>query len=153
MRDEHKYILGKVDFNGTGRKINECAITWTMENGRFSMCAEVWNGSHTDCITCGQCVDGVAALFPHDKKAQRMLAIWQRWHLNDMHAGTPAQEKYLRDNPVEEMYRSDHYTHACLKLQAALLDPDPETGYRYGHAWLTEDLPQDVINEINSWSA
>ena len=74
-----------------------------------------------------------------------LLDVWRRWHLNDMRAGNPAQEAYLRSNPVKGKLPSDHYNEALNVLTAAGLNPDPETGYRYGTAWLKEDVPEAVI--------
>jgi hypothetical protein len=35
-------------------------------------------------------------------------------------------------------------------LAAAGLHPDPETNYRYGSAWLREEVPQDVLTWLQS---
>lgn len=151
MTKEHRYVLGKVDYNGTGRKNCEVAMTWSLQAGRFSMCAEIWNPRKTDCYQCGQCIDTVVAYFPDDAKAQRMLAIWREWHLNDMDAGSPAQRAWLKANPTHG------YEASCVALAGAGLNPDPgyvHNGqpYRYGHAWLKRDLPVEVVAEIESWS-
>jgi hypothetical protein len=81
-----------------------------------------------------------------DAESVRKLAdLWKRWHLNDMRAGTQAQEKYLRENPVSFTYPRSHYEVACEALAAAGLNPDAETGYRYGTAWLREEVPAGVL--------
>lgn len=154
MRD-HRYDLGKVDYNNSGRRNCKAAITWRLEGDRFSMCAEIWNPRETDVYTCGQCIESVAAYFPRDTKAQRMVAIWRRWHLNDMRAGTPAQEAWLRDNPIVAVYPESYYVKASAALAEVGLNPDPnftESGYLYGSAWVIETLPDDVRAEIESWS-
>lgn len=72
-------------------------------------------------------------------------AIWNRWHLNDMVAGSPAQMQWLRDNPIPEseyVYPKNHYTVVCEKLAAVGLNPD--NGYSYGDSWNREELPQSV---------
>ena len=159
MNKEHKYYLGKCDDNGNGRKNCEAYITWEFKDGKFSMCAETWLPSKRDTIRGGQCVDDVAALFPDDKKAQRMAEIWKRWHLNDRTAGSPAQEQWLREHPIdpkEIVYPKSHYEEACKRLAAVGLNPDPGftykgLPYRYGHAWLREEIPADIKAEIESW--
>lgn len=157
----HKYYLGKCDIYGKGGKYFDAFITWTFDGRCFAMCAEVWNLRKDDILIGGQCVAEVAAMFPADEKAKRMVAIWKRWHLNNMIAGSPAQEEWLRENPIdpaEYAYPKNYYEVACAKLEAAGLNPDP--GYRhkghpyaYGHAWLKEDLPAHVVEEIQGWSA
>ena len=156
MSKEHRYVLGKVDYNGSSRRNCEAVITWELENGRFSMCAEIWNPRKTDIYCGGQCVEEVAGYFPGNRKAQRMLAIWRKWHLNDMKAGSPAQEAWLKAHPVNAVYPQSHYDVASKALSEAGLNPDRSYAhngkpYKYGSAWLKQDLPADVITEIESW--
>ncbi len=83
----------------------------------------------------------------------RFFEVWDRWHLNDMRAGSKAQETWLRENPIPEAdyaYPKSHYDVACSKLAAAGLNPDPSNGYKYGHSWNMEPLPSDVIDFLAS---
>ena len=77
---------------------------------------------------------------------QEFRAVWDRWHLNDRRAGTLAQEKHLMT--IKDEFPG--YEWAKVKLKDAGLDPDPDTGYRYGSAWLKEPLPQSVIDFLTS---
>lgn len=74
---------------------------------------------------------------------RHFLSVWDRWHLNDMKAGSPAQEKFLRENPVDAKYPASHYDVASAALAAAGLNPD--AGYEYGSKWLKEKIPDDVL--------
>jgi hypothetical protein len=76
------------------------------------------------------------------EKAERFIAIWNEWHLNDMKAGTPAQEAELK-NHTWPGYSVSHYNWACKVLSEAGLQPD--NGYSYGSAWLKVDVPEDVL--------
>lgn len=73
--------------------------------------------------------------------ADNMRQVWQRWHLNDMRAGTPKQEEAIRrwrsttDDPS--------YDAACKMLES--IDLLFDNGYRYGTAWLKEEVPVDVL--------
>lgn len=78
-----------------------------------------------------------------------LLDVWNRWHLNDMKAGSPAQEQFLRANPVNTVAPESHYDKATQALEAAGLNPDPETGYRYGSKRLREEVPGDVLEFLN----
>lgn len=81
----------------------------------------------------------------------RIRAIWERWYLNDMRAGSPAQEQYLRDNPMTVTYPESHYDKAVEVLTAVGLHPDPNhDNYKYGSAWLSEPVPQEVIDYLFS---
>ena len=92
--------------------------------------------------SCGQ-IDFIVDQPGPGRDIERFRAVHARWHLNDMRAGTPAQEAWLREHPVEWRYPQSHYTEASKALAAAGLNPD--NGYRYGSAWLHEDVPADVI--------
>lgn len=141
-------------------------VEWELKEGRFSMSGEVWDRQGGDITMGGQCIDEIAKAFPNDKKLQRMAAIWQRWHLNDMKAGSLRQESWLREHTKEaEAHRGDHYEWASAALTAAGLNPDSEYrytgegaanvsqpgGYKYGSAWVKDPLPASVVLEIQLW--
>ena len=80
------------------------------------------------------------------KDCFRLKQAWQRWHLNDMRAGTPKQEEAIRrwrsttDDPS--------YDAACKMLES--IDLLFDNGYRYGTAWLKEKVPLDVLEWLFS---
>lgn len=85
-------------------------------------------------------------------KLQQFFNVWERWHLNDLRAGSPEQEKYLRDHPIsreEYAYPKSHYEVAGQKLADAGLNPDAN-GYQYGHAWKREEVPGEVLEFLRS---
>lgn len=97
-----RYFLGLVDYENKGRRNCEASITWELsENGRFSMQAEIWKPRKDDIYIGGQCVDTVAAYFPNDKLAARMVEVWQRWHLNHMRPGCEHQRAVDTTRKVE----------------------------------------------------
>jgi hypothetical protein len=55
---------------------------------------------------------------------RELLTIWERWHLNDMRAGC------------------EHQRVAGIRELGATCET---CGYRYGSAWLREELPADVV--------
>ncbi len=72
---------------------------------------------------------------------RELLDVWNKWHLNHMNAGTVKQTEFLRAHRRE----GSDYTSDKELLKSYHLDPDPETGYVYGSAWLKEDLPADIV--------
>jgi len=89
------------------------------------------------------------------EKLAQFAAIWEDWHLNDMSAGSPAQTAFLKANPVTWKYPGSHYDSASHALQSAGLNPDPDylrngKPYKYGSAWLSRDVPADVIQFLQS---
>jgi hypothetical protein len=169
-----RHFVGKLTRNLDKSGTRNCSayLTWELREGEngleFSASGEVWNHIKTDCILCGQCVDTLAELFPHDKRAQRILAVWQDYHLNGMKAGTPEQEREIADW-LKSGAKYD-YSAACDMLKLAWLyevplpegmkatggfPPEVENGtrgYRYGERWIYCPLPESVIAEIKSWS-
>ena len=149
--------LGKVDYNRSGRKNCKALLTYELRQTdkglEFAAQGEVWNPSETDIYCGGQCVDELVDKYGHFPKAKRLKAIWKRYHLNSMKAGSAVQEQYLREHPLDpetHKYPKNHYAVAGAVLAAAGLNPDP-TGYRYGHAWCYEPLPQEIIDEVMGW--
>ncbi len=74
----------------------------------------------------------------------RFREVWERWHLNDMRAGSPAQESFIRTWKVSNSYS---YERACAALKAANLYDD--NGYTYGSAWKTEEIPAEVADFLS----
>lgn len=94
----------------------------------------------------GQCLNEIEELYKdgtlkkNKEKVLRIIELWREWHLNDLHAGTKKQTEYL--NTVEY----DGYSEACEKLKEAGLYED--NGYRYGHGWLFNPAPIEVVQEL-----
>ena len=84
--------------------------------------------------SCGQILDDVRQVKPAKEWTYEMVSklcdIWERWHLNSMRAGCEHQRNSGREFEVGE--------------------PCPVCGYRYGSAWLREEVPQDVIGWLES---
>lgn len=122
-------------------------VRW--KDGRLSITGVQGPKANGGCHgSCGQIVDdrcGIVELT--DRWTWEMVddlcAIWKRWHLNDMRAGTPAQEACLRDTKASDV--GDRWVWANETLATAGLNPDPSNGYRYGSAWLHEGIPEEVM--------
>lgn len=112
---------------------------------RLSICGSgLYKGSRTrgDIDFGGQCVDMLADVTKLERpwtaeQLADLLEIWKEWHLNDTTAGCAHQ------TPV---YAEDQYGRNVPSLE--LTPPCPETGYRYGHAWLIRTLPADVLARV-----
>lgn len=144
----HKVIRpGTVD---AGRKSpSDLFVTIKYADGRLSITGVEGPMRNGDCHgSCGQC--GIAPIVEHApgwdaETVERLRQVWDRWHLNDMRAGSPVQMDWLRANPVTAVYPESHYEKVGAALADAGINPDAD-GYRYGHAWKQEDVPADVID-------
>lgn len=133
----------------------------TPEYMEFTASGSIWNRSHTDIVCGGQCLDIIAehrnemtspAVF------DRIYTLWKKWHLNGAHAGTPEQESVVAEWK-KAGNRYDFHTVCDMLKQRGLYEvayTGPSVGryynnepYRYGSAWLIQELPPDVIEEIN----
>ena len=170
--------FGKIAFNGGTKKVNEADVTITLtergdepiftgsgeETGRktpqyteLSICGEVWNTRHTDIVMGGQCLDSMKP-YIHSDLFNEVYELWAKYHLNGMHPGTPEQEAAIKARE-ERIGRQLTYDEKCELLKEAHLYEVEYTGpavgrmydhepYVYGHAWLIQDLPDDVIRRV-----
>lgn len=133
-----------------------CKISFI--DGKLSITGVEGPTSNGNCRgSCGQIVMGLKG---HEDlidpapgwtrgKIADFLDIWDKWHLNDMQAGSPKQRAHLATLKFPG-YPANHYTWACERLVEAGLQPDPnylhnDKPYSYGNAWLHKEVPADVI--------
>lgn len=87
-------------------------------------------------------------------RVERLMELWDRWHLNHMKAGSPAQEAWLRANPFKVVYPESHLVVTRKRLAAAGLEPDFDyygangKPYSYGSEWVKEKVPDEVLVEL-----
>ena len=115
-------------------------------NGVLKMCG-IWHsqGQIYDQLTDESLVPNSNYVYEDLLEIQR---IWKRYHLNDMRAGTPKQEEFVREWQLTHAY---DYTEVCKALSEADLLYD--NGYKYGSSWLREEVPLEVIKYLFSLSA
>lgn len=93
----------------------------------------------------------------------KFRAAWDRWHLNDMRAGCAHQRaEGWNERPIDPSKPTTAYgNHIPGKRSSTwnmlvwvrpdehpeglLTKPCPTCGYKYGTAWLHEDVPEDVL--------
>ena len=90
--------------------------------------------------------------------AVEVKEVWQRWHLNDMRAGTPKQEKAIKEFVASERTKNRYafvdYDEQCKHLESIglLVDKlDNGSDYKYGSGWLKEELPAEIVEKIKAW--
>lgn len=144
------------------RKTGEETITGTTPRYyvELSICGNIWNNKETDILCGGQCMDTIAeyrAQLSDPELFDILYALWKKYHLNGMHAGTPEQEA-----AIEEWKAAGNrydYKAACEMLKERGLYEVNYTGlstskiynnelYTYGHGWLVQELPGDVLLKI-----
>ena len=134
----------------------------TPEYVELSISGDIWNARHTDIWCGGQCLDTIAVFRNQFTPANQELFdllydLWKKYHLNGMHAGTPIQEAFIAG--LKTMGFKYDYKRACILLKDAGLYEVEFTGktigrmydhepYKYGSAWVIEDLPGDVLLKV-----
>lgn len=91
----------------------------------------------------GQTVRELGSVIAAERFADGMTAedlgelfrVWKRWHSNAFRAGCVHQPKPSNTD------------------EGLAMDPCPETGYRWGSAWLAEVLPDDVAEWVRGFAA
>jgi len=121
----------------------------------LAICGNAWNNRKTDFVYCGQIydmilenVDDYKKLLMPKGKLRRILEVWERWHLNGMRAGTRKQNTAAKEAPRDQ-YNRYSYDETCNYLKKEGIYED--RGYKYGHAWLVEVLPDEIIEEVKGW--
>lgn len=124
------------DRNG-GMELSLTGVEGPKRNGdAHGSCGQIYP------ITIGSYADGWDHLL-----VEQLNDTWERWHLNRTRAGSPAQESWLRANKHRCPDRNNWFTWAREQMQRAGLEPDQ--GYRYGSAWLAEEVPDDVVQWLH----
>lgn len=113
----------------------------------LSICGDIWNKTNTDIFCGGQCLDTIAE-FVKTPLFKEIYRFWKLYHLNGMHAGTPEQEAAIE--AWEAQGNRYDYTKACEHLKSVGLYEVELNGkpYRYGSAWLHQDIPEADLARI-----
>lgn len=152
----------------------EIEISPTPNGPQLSICGSVWYYNRRDCYACGQLRENIReyldVLLIPEEHLGRILAVWNRWHLNGMRAGCEHQRaEGWNKRPIDPSKPLGAYgLHFDGQRQPSwnmlawipraehpeglLCYPCPTCGYRYGSAWLYEPLPASIVAEVKSWA-
>ena len=96
MNRKRTFDFGKVDFYGTGRKINAVEVEIEIHdfNGydEFSICGGFWNIHKTDYVCCGQCLDEIKAFKELNKLFMELYRLWTLYHLKKV-SNIPSKDR------------------------------------------------------------
>ena len=82
------------------------------------------------------------------EKLDKLLDVWEAYHLNDLQAGTPEQMEILRP-----WFETVKYPDNCYENQLRQLDQygmKVHNGHLYGSKWLYLPIPADVLEFLHS---
>ena len=145
--------FGKVAYYSK-RRVNEVDVELELRESKhglvFSCCGNIWNGSKTDIVAGGQCLDTIAE-YIKTPKFKEIHRLWKLYHLNDMNAGTPLQDRVIeeakRDGRLGSRYDYSEVCEELKKMGAYEVEHEGEM-YKYGHKWLFRAIPEDDLIKI-----
>jgi len=135
----------------------------------LSISGSIWQRDETDSLSGGQIDDDLREALRDgklevgngisDSEMKELLDIWDKYHLNDLSAGTERQNEIIEENKDKPKYNK--FDKFLDRPKAILEDfdaePDKETegfgdeGYSYGSAWLFQPLPEDVVDFVEKF--
>ena len=133
---------------GTDLKTYENPLELSISNG-------IWNKSHTDITEGGQGHDTLREALQKGyftptgltrQEFKKLLDVWDKYHLNDLKAGTIKQNKFVDE--YLENHKDERYDYTKMKNLLKENGLEPDNGYEYGSAWFYEPLPEDVIKFV-----
>lgn len=114
----------------------------------LSIAGEVVDRFRRD-VSGGQIIEDVRAITKPAgtltiEDLNRFADLWDAWHLNTMRAACAHMDTTIPEDAVmpERYGRPDEMGWLLANLVC------PETGYTYGHAWLAEVVPPEIVDEI-----
>ena len=172
------FNFGKIDYMGRGRK--DCAVDvtiWLEEKGgekvldkdgnfagdycnkyiEFTASGNIWNHYHSNIYSGGQNLDEIAK-YIKTPLFQKIHTLWEKYHLNSLHAGTPELEEAIMKWEAEG--HEYDYEKACEMLKSCGLYEVPLNvdligtrradgkPYKYGHGWVIFNIPEKDLEEI-----
>ena len=83
--------LGKIDYNGQGRKTNKAEVEVGFrfldrnKESYFTVTGDIWNMRHTDILRGGAGTPQflLEEFFPHNATLRRVVQLADKWHLTD----------------------------------------------------------------------
>lgn len=135
--------------------------------GKLSITGAIGPMRNGDCRgSCGQIVGAEINEYADGwtpALVSEFYAVWNAWHLNNMRAGCEHQraEKWedVRINPKElpdSHANRDERGIMAMRIRpeehpaGLLCKPCAVCGYKYGSAWLSEDVPADVLEFLRA---
>ena len=127
-------------------KTKEKTITGkTPEYVELSICGNIWNARHSDIVCGGQCLDTIAKYrdqLSDPELFDALFNLWNNYHLNGMHAGTPEQEAAIKEWEADG--NRYEYASICEMLKRRGLYEVNYTGLSVGRRYENEPYKYDL---------
>ena len=121
-------------------------VRFNEDTQAFSVCASYYAGG-------GQCLDTLMKIYEEQNvfvpyNIALLTGLWEKYHLNDLHAGTPEQEDYLHSIGITGF--ANNYEKCCEELKKVNLYECEWKGKKsyFGGSWFHWDIPAEEIERI-----
>lgn len=149
--------FGRIDAEGVGRKENKIQVFLTLneetpEKPIFTVQGCIENAQGTDWVSGGQNQEQMMNHLHNNRLFVEIYNLWNKHHLNDIHAGTPEQENYLNQYKKEKGLSTIDYHESVNVLKAANLYTVEHEGktHRYGNAHIYHEIPEKDLARIRT---
>lgn len=144
------FEFGKIRYTNKSRAVN--AVTVTIEltesiaHPCFSCVGAIWNASRSDHVSGGQNLDEIKIFLRNNKTFMEIYNFWKKYHLNDLHAGTPKQEEALKAAGLGNF--ANRFEECCAFLKERGLYEDG--GAKFGATWHYWPIPENDLTRIKA---
>lgn len=135
----------KINFNSVTKQKLSTRLESVKEYHVFSASGCI--SDDKDDISAGQNLVDIKNILKDNHTFNIIFDMWEKYHLNDMNAGTCQQNKIV-DEYFKNCNKQFDYTEACKVLEDNNLLID--NGYSYGSKWLVNEIPSKDIELIKS---
>ena len=132
------------------------------DKGQYTFSSSVGvygKGETNECVASGQIFEEILPFIerdtPYGPEYHVIMKLHDRFHLNDMHAGTPAQEAIAE--PLRKASKAAGTPIALLDLYRILgknglyIDIMPDgSQFEYAHGWLIEIIPTHIVHVMQN---
>ena len=145
------YYFNKIAAYGKN-KVNAVEVTIGLsgDEGRpvFTASGSVWNATHTDIVMGGQCLDDLNNYnsIKSNPTFQKILTLWRKYHLNDMHPECEHQRALGWEEKAEEQVNIYTFTMDADTIRAQkILESKVLQAAKYGDEYLTTQDEQLLL--------
>lgn len=163
------FDFGLIDYEGRGKALNRVTVEMEYKNlknkKRFSVCVNVWNGSRTDIIAGGHCLDSIAAYIDSPLYTE-ILRLWELYRLNDMHPECEHQRNLgwrkiaskkvtlyhwrMTNEALIEQKDIENYALSALRT-CKIFTPTPKQAFIVGLSYFLTTYTDSVPTELAPW--
>lgn len=145
------FYFGHIGYFSRKVKNNLVEVEIVLERNKGKKCftahAGIWNCRKTDYVAVGQMFNEPILGDIEDRYVlfRIIKSMWRKYHLNNLHAGTIAQEKALKNRRGRRTFESD-----CEFLKSKGLYKVDYKGkkYHYGSGWIYQPIPKEDLKKI-----